>query len=261
MDISIPDNDIGAENLLELIYLGDTAGKRMHELAQSNSDHVLLAACPLGRIGATAACTNAKQGMENFDVFAAVDLDDDTSTGNTPTYYKDRFCKSPIRNSKIDHPHAIIIFWLNADNADGAAALLGAWREGHATNMQWAEDTQIGAEGHLLAKIVPCDHISNKFTDPSGAYPHLANDNAVCDYVGHGGRQFASEALRERERLCSVWPQNADEGPPSCSRGPAAVLIVANGGVCSGCSRNKCGRIPVKKKDNEAQDGTRCGPK
>ena len=98
MDISIPDNDIGAENLLELIYLGDTAGKRMHELAQSNSDHVLLAACPLGRIGATAACTNAKQGVEGFDVFAAVDGDNDTSTGNTPTYYQDRFCKSPIRN-------------------------------------------------------------------------------------------------------------------------------------------------------------------
>ena len=52
---------------MELIYLGDNAGRRMHEFAQGNSDNILLAECTLGRIWVTAECSNAKQGVENYD--------------------------------------------------------------------------------------------------------------------------------------------------------------------------------------------------
>ena len=61
---------------MELIYLGDNAGRRMHEFAQGNSDNILLAKYTLGIIGATAACSNAKHGVENYD-HLVTDGDDD----------------------------------------------------------------------------------------------------------------------------------------------------------------------------------------
>lgn len=221
-DISLPNNDISEDNLLDMIYLGDNAGTRMHEFAQSNSDHVLLAACTLGRIGAAAACSNAKRGVEGFGYFATGGTDEG---GTTPTYYKNRFCKAPVRKSKIDHPHAVTIFRLNSDDAESAEAVLEEWREGHATNMQWAEDTQIGAQGHLLAKVVACSQISQKFKNPSGSYPQLADSNAVCDYVDGNGKQFVAEALREWEQLCSVWPRNADGSLPTCSHSKVTASL------------------------------------
>lgn len=221
-ELRIPNDEISDENLLDLIYLGDNAGRRMHEFAQGNSDNVLLAACTLGRIGATAACSNAKQGVENYDYFVT-DGDDDSLSGS-PTYYKNRFCKSSVRKSKIDHPHSITIFRLNSNDLENAEAVLGEFREGHATNMQWADDTQIGADGHMLAKVVPCDEISEKFKNPSNVYPNLADDNSVCDYVGSNGKQFAEEALLEWENICSVWPRNEDGSLPKCSRKATASV-------------------------------------
>ena len=189
----------------------------MYEFAQENSDNVLLAACTLGRIGASTACSNAKQGVDGYNYFNSDEDDDDTLSG-TPTYYKDRFCKSAIRNSRIDHPHAITIFRLNSNDLDNAQATLEEFREGHATNMQWAYETQIGADGHMLAKVVPCDQISDKFKNPSNMYQNLANDNSVCDYVDSHGKQFAQEALAEWENLCSVWPRNEDGSIPKCHK-------------------------------------------
>jgi len=211
----LPNSEISDENLLELIYLGDNAGQRMHEFAQGNSENVLLAACTVGRIGATTACSNAKQNVEGYNYFVTDD-DDGSITSGTPTYYKNRFCKPSIQKSKIDHPHAITIFRLNSNNLNTAQSLLEAFRENHATNMQWASETQIGAEGHMLAKIVPCNQISSKFTNPSRMYPKLDNGNSVCDYVVGNGKQFAQEALLEWENLCSVWPRNEDGSLPKC---------------------------------------------
>jgi len=221
-ELRIPNDEISDENLLDLIYLGDNAGRRMHDFAQGNSDNVLLAACTLGRIGATAACSNAKQGVENYDYFVT-DGDDDSLSGS-PTYYKNRFCKSSVRKSKIDHPHSITIFRLNSNDLENAEAVLGEFREGHTTNMQWADETQIGADGHMLAKVVPCDEISEKFKNPSNVYPNLADDNSVCDYVGSNGKQIAEEALLEWENICSVWPRNEDGSLPKCYRKATASV-------------------------------------
>lgn len=212
-ELRLSDNDIGAENLLELIYLGDSAGRRMHEFAQGNSDNVLLAACTVGRIGATKACSNAKQGIDGYSSYS---IGDDDGLSGTPTYYKDRFCKSSLKKSKIDHPHAITIFRLNSNDVENAEALLEQFRDAHATNMAWAYDTQIGAGGHMLAKIVPCSQIPDRFKDPASMYPNLSNFNSVCDYVGSNGRQFAEEALLEWQNLCSVWPTNEDGSAPKC---------------------------------------------
>lgn len=219
-ELRIPNNEISDENLAELIYLGDSAGRRMHEFAQDNSDNVLLAACTVGRVGATAACSNAKKGVEGYDYYANVG--DDDSLSEKKTYYKDRFCRSAILKSKIDHPHSITIFRLNSNDLEDAEALLEDFRENHATNMAWAYETQIGADGHMLAKVVPCDQISDRFKNPSNMYPNLADDNSVCDYVGSNGKQFAEEALMEWQNLCSVWPRNEDGSLPKCHRTTAA---------------------------------------
>eukprot|EP00584_Thalassiosira_punctigera_P012338 CAMPEP_0172565466 /NCGR_PEP_ID=MMETSP1067-20121228/108201_1 /TAXON_ID=265564 ORGANISM="Thalassiosira punctigera, Strain Tpunct2005C2" /NCGR_SAMPLE_ID=MMETSP1067 /ASSEMBLY_ACC=CAM_ASM_000444 /LENGTH=347 /DNA_ID=CAMNT_0013356341 /DNA_START=285 /DNA_END=1324 /DNA_ORIENTATION=- len=215
-ELSIPNNEISAELLLELIYLGDSAGRRMHEIAQSNSDNILLAACTLGRIGATEACSNAKRGVKGYNFF--VTDDDDNNLSGMPTYYKDRFCKSAVAKTEIDQPQAVTIFRLNSDNLENAEALLGEFREGHTTNMQWAYENQIGADGHLLAKVVPCDQIPEEFKNPSEMYQNLADDNSVCDYVGTNGKQFVQEALHAWVDLCSVWPQNEDGSPRKCHR-------------------------------------------
>lgn len=50
-ELRLPDGGVSAEDLADLIHLGDGAGRRMHELARS-SDSVLLAACTVGRMGA-----------------------------------------------------------------------------------------------------------------------------------------------------------------------------------------------------------------
>ena len=215
-ELRLPNNQISAENLLGLIYLGDGGGRRMHEFAQSNSDNILLAACTVGRIGATEACSNANQGVEGYDYYA--------SDGAT-TYYKDRFCKSALKKSKIDHPHSITIFKLNSNDLENAEYLLGEFREAHATNMAWAYETEIGAGGHMLAKVVPCDQISEKFKNPSNAYLNLADDNSVCDYIGSNGKQFAAEALHEWESICSVWPRNKDGSTPQCHKSTKSLSI------------------------------------
>ena len=95
----------------------------MHEFAQSNTDNVPLAACTPGRIWATLACSNDKQRVENYGYFVT-DGDDDSLLGSL-TYYKNRFCKSSIRKSKIDHPHSITIFRLNSNDLENAEAVLG----------------------------------------------------------------------------------------------------------------------------------------
>ena len=215
-ELRLPNNEISAENLAKLIYLGDSAGRRMHEFAQSNSDNVLLAACTIGRIGAKEACSNAKQGVDGYEYFTVGDDDDDSSDNTTPTYYKERFCKKSITQTQIDHPHAISIFRLNSNNYETTEALLEEFRESHANNIEWAYNTQIGADGHLLAKIIPCDQISDKFKNPSNMYPNLSNDNSICDYVGSNGKQFAQEALLEWQSLCSIWPLNDDGSIPKC---------------------------------------------
>ena len=184
-------------------------------LHKSNSDNVLLAACTIGRVGAKEACSNAKQGVDGYEYFTVGD-DDDSSDNTPPTYYKERFCKKSITQTQIDHPHAISIFRLNSNNYETTKALLEEFRELHANNIEWANNTQIGADGHLLAKIIPCDQISDKFKNPSNMYPNLSNDNSICDYVGSNGKQFAQEALLEWQSLCSIWPLNDDGSIPKC---------------------------------------------
>ena len=222
-ELRLPSDVISGDNLLEMIYLGDSAGRRMYEFSQSNSGNVLLAACTMGRIAATEACSNAKNSVEGYDYHAA-EADDDSLSG-TATYYKDRFCKSAVTKSKIDHPHSITIFRLNSNDLEDAEALLEEYREGHATNMAWAYETQIGADGHMLAKVVPCDQISDKFKNPSNMYPNLANENNVCDYVESNGHQFAAEALQEWESLCSVWPLNEDGTVPKCPNASSFIFV------------------------------------
>ena len=112
----------------------------------------------MGRICGNQACSNSKNGEEGYDYFIA---DDDNLSG-TQTNYEKRFCQSAIRNSKIDHPHAITIFRLNSNDLENAEAALEEFRENHATNIQWAYETEIGADGHMLAKVVPCNKISEK---------------------------------------------------------------------------------------------------
>jgi len=215
-ELRLPDDGISPENLAALIYLGDSAGSRMLELAKGNGDNVLLSACTIGRIGANQACSNAKGGAEGYDYYSFGD--DDTGQSETPTYYEERFCRSAVLKTKIDHPHAITIFRLNSNTAANAEATLEEFRNNHETNMNWAYETQIGADGHMLAKVAPCDRISERFTNPSNMYPDLADDNAVCDYVASDGRQFAEEALVEWQNLCSVWPPNEDGSLPKCHR-------------------------------------------
>ena len=216
-ELRLPDGGMSAEHLAELIYLGDGAGRRMHELARS-ADSVLLSACTVGRMGAKEACSNARNGADGYDYFASDGDDDAAASGTTATRYEDRFCKSAVLRSPIDHPHAITIFRLNSNDAADAEAFLEEFREAHGTNMGWAQETGIGAGGHLLAKVVPCDDISERFRDPSRMYPDLADDNTVCDYVGRDGRHFAAEALREWQGLCSAWPRNEDGSAPRCHR-------------------------------------------
>ena len=222
-ELRLPNNQIDDDSLLELIYNGDNAGKRMFEMSRSYTDNVVFGGCTIGRIGATAACTNAKSGTEGFR-YHTLSMDDDadddggSTTTNTPTYYKNRFCKSAVQKSKIDHPQAITIFRLNSNTQADTEALLEAWKEGHANSMQWAYSNNIGMDGHMLAKIVPCSEISQKFKTPSSLYPKLSNTNGVCDYVGDRGITFAEEALMEWQDLCSVWPLDVDGSRPKCKR-------------------------------------------
>ena len=132
---------------------------------------------------------------------------------------------------------------MNSNNYETTEALLEEFRESHANNIEWAYNTQIGADGHLLAKIIPCDQISDKFKNPSNMYPNLSNDNSICDYVGSNGKQFAQEALLEWQSLCSIWPLNDDGSIPKChgkmlrqsastwTVAFAAVFLVAVGAV------------------------------
>ena len=162
-----------------------------------------------------------------MDGYSYYSVGDDDGLSGTPTYYEDRFCKSSVMNSKIDHPHAITIFRLNSDDVQNAEALLEQFRGAHSTNMAWSYKTGIGAGGHMLAKVVPCDQISDKFKNPAGMYPNLSDTNSVCNYVGDNGRQFAEEALLEWQNLCSIWPTNDDGSAPKCHKAAVATVKAA----------------------------------
>ena len=82
--------------------------------------------------------------------------------------------------------------------------------------MHWADETQIGADGHMLVKMVPCDQILEKFKNPPNVYPNLADDNSVRGFVGRNGKLFAEETLLEWENICSVWPRNEDGSLLKC---------------------------------------------
>jgi hypothetical protein len=215
-ELRLPSDGIDAQTLSELIYLGDSAGSSMHALAQSNTDNLLLGACTIGRLGGVQACSSAKEGVSGFDYYDGTGDDDSVPSG--PTYYKDRFCKKAIRRAHLDYPMVASIFRLNSNTLEDAETVLENWRDGHSTNMDWAYENQIGMDGHLLAKVVPCDEISETFKNPSQMYSDLSETNSICDYVGNSGLMFIEEAFLEWENLCSIWPLNEDGSQTKCHR-------------------------------------------